>query len=168
MNLSGWRLFVGFSLPFYRWLWLLITSRPKQRFYLLKSLGDGLTIPWKQLCATEQYQGEKHKYTHMHSHTLPHTHLQRNSNRALFMKGNVCMGRALKCRGSRMTHLILPERKERESNEKGGCSGEGGWVWWCSSGSKRERRRLVSEECKSNKMMEGRGMEERKPHSQGN
>ena len=55
-------------------------------------------------------------------HTHLHTHLHRNSNKVLFMKGNVCMGMALKCSGSRMAHLILPERKESESNEKRGVA----------------------------------------------
>lgn len=36
------------------------------------------------------------------------------------MKGNVCMGIVLKCSRSRMSHLIFPERKESESNEKRG------------------------------------------------
>ncbi|TNN68519.1 hypothetical protein EYF80_021304 [Liparis tanakae] len=40
--------------------------------------------------------------------------------KALLMKGNVCTGMAWKCSGSRMAHLILPDRKESESNEKRG------------------------------------------------
>lgn len=38
------------------------------------------------------------------------------------MKGNVCMGIVLKCSRSRMSHLIFPERKESESNEKRGMA----------------------------------------------
>lgn len=43
------------------------------------------------------------------------------------MKGNVCMGRGLKCSGSRKAHLILLERKQSKSNEKkrGGSSERG-------------------------------------------
>lgn len=80
------------------------------------------------------------------------------------------MGMVLKCRGSRMAHLILPERKESESNEKRGVAamrvGEcGGAV---ATRARERRRRLVTAECKSNRMMESRGIEEHKHYSWGN
>lgn len=86
------------------------------------------------------------------------------------MKGNVCMGIVLKCSGSRMAHLILPERKESESNEKRGVAAVrvaecGGAV---ATRAREKRRRLVIAECKSNRMMESRGMEEHKHYSRGN
>lgn len=43
------------------------------------------------------------------------------------------MERVLKCSDSRMAHLILPERKENESNEKRRVAAVGGYAWWCSS-----------------------------------
>lgn len=39
------------------------------------------------------------------------------------MKGNVCIGMAMKCSGSRMAHLTLPERKRVKVMRKGGA----GW-----------------------------------------
>ena len=85
------------------------------------------------------------------------------------MKGNVCMGLVLKCSRSRMSHLILPERKESESNEKRGMAAaakSGGAVAAKKAGD--ERWRLVIAESKSNRMMESRGMEEHKHYSRGN
>ncbi|KAK1904882.1 Acyl-lipid (8-3)-desaturase B, partial [Dissostichus eleginoides] len=64
-----------------------------------------------------------------------------------------------------MSHLILPERKESESNEKRGMAAakSGGAVVAKRAGD--ERRRLVIAESKSNRMMESRGMEEHKHYS---
>lgn len=111
-------------------------------------------------------QNTRVKNTNVHAHA----HSHRNSNKALFMKGNVCMGMVLKCSGSRMAHLILPERKESESNEKRGVAAvrvaeRGGAA---AARAREKRRRLVIAECKSNRMMEGGGMEEHKHYSWGN
>lgn len=86
------------------------------------------------------------------------------------MMGNVCMGMVLKCSGSRTAHLILPERKESESNEKRGVAAvrvaeRGGAV---AARAREQRRRLVIAECKSNRMIESGGMEEHKHYSRGN
>lgn len=82
------------------------------------------------------------------------------------------MGRVLKCSHSRMAHLILPERKESESNEKREEGGGAVRVAECNgaaaSRAVAERWRLVIAECKSNRMMEGRGMEEHKHLQPGN
>lgn len=89
------------------------------------------------------------------------------------MKGNICMGRMLKCSGSRMARLILPERKESENNEeKGGGVPMRVAVYECDGVATRrgreQRWRLVVGERKSSRMMEGRGMEEHKHYSRGN
>lgn len=84
------------------------------------------------------------------------------------------MGTVLKRSGSRMAHLILPERRKKkkksESNEKRGVAA--GRVAECSGAvavrAREERQRLVTAECKSNRMMESRGMEEHKHYSRGN
>lgn len=59
----------------------------------------------------------------MPAHTLAHSH--RNCNKALFMKGNFCMGTVLKRSGSRMAHLILPERRKKKKRVK--VMRKGGW-----------------------------------------
>lgn len=67
-----------------------------------------------------------------------------------------------------MAHVILPERKERESNEKKAAVRAAECGGAVTSRAREERRRLVIAECKSNRMMESRGMEEHKYYSRGN
>lgn len=56
------------------------------------------------------------EYTHNYGHILANT-----CTTALFMKGNVCIGMVMKCSGSRMAHLTLPERKRVKVMRKGGA-----------------------------------------------
>lgn len=73
------------------------------------------------------------------------------------------MGMVLKC-SSRITHLILPERKKRStSNEKRGLAAVR--VAERGSNSKREEAEIVHCKVKSNRMKESRGMEEHKHNS---
>lgn len=165
INLSSWQLFVGLLLVF-NWQWLLIRSGLKWHLYLLTSARHISTTP---CCHTTMYQNTKHKMD-MHACTHIYNHWYRNSNKILFMKGNACIGRAIKCSHSRAVHLISPERKERESNEK--REDEAARVAECDGAIamkvREERWRLVTAEFQRNRMMVSRGMQEHKPYSQCN